>query len=78
MALPEELTRYIQDFLMPAESEMFYRFEHVLYQLELLQDNLQLSHRPFKASEFALWRRITNANKRCRIRGRNPVFIYEH
>ena len=78
MSLPEELQRYVGDFLMPNAAEMFHRRELVLYQLELLHDNLQLQHRPFKASEFALWQRITNANKRCRIRGKNPIFIYEN
>ena len=78
MSLPEALQRYIGEFLMPNAADMFHRSELVLYQLELLHDNLQLQHRPFKASEFALWQRITSANRRCKIRGNNPIFIYEN
>jgi hypothetical protein len=79
MSLPEDVRRYVvNDFLMPNATDMFHRYEVLMWQLELLHDNLQLSHRPFKASEFALWQRITHANKRCRIRGKNPIFIYEH
>ena len=75
MSLPEELQRYVGEFLIPNAAEMFHRREHVLYQLELLHDNLQLSQRQFNADEFALWQRITNAKKRCIIRGKNQVFI---
>jgi hypothetical protein len=79
MSLPEDVRRYIvNDFLMPNEQEMFHRFELLMWQLELLHDNLQLKHRPFKASEFELWQRITSANRRCKIRGNNPIFIYEN
>jgi hypothetical protein len=79
MSLPDYIQRYIvNDFLMPNAADMSHCRELLLYQLELLHDNLQLQHRPFKASEFALWQRITNANKRCRVRGKNPIFIYEH
>ena len=79
MLLPEDVRRHVVNaFLMPNEQEMFHRFELLMWQLELLSDNLQLQHRPFKASEFALWQRITNANRRCRIRGNDPIFIYEH
>jgi hypothetical protein len=78
MSLPIELQRYIGSFLMPNDIDVYHCYELLMWQLELLHANLQLQHRPFKASEFALWKRITNANKRCRIRGNNPVFICEY
>jgi hypothetical protein len=78
MTLPIEIQRYIGEFLMPNAIDVYHHYEVLMWQLELLHENLQLKHRPFTASEFALWRRITNANKRCRIRGNNPVFICEY
>jgi hypothetical protein len=52
MSLPDELQRYVGQFLMPNEQEMFHRFELLMWQLELLHDNLQLKHRPLKQANL--------------------------
>ena len=54
--LPDDLVRYIAEFLMPSKKSVNACFDVVLYQLECCQKSLALrEQREFNAADFRIW-----------------------